>query len=318
MTSAQDLYVGIDVSKAYLDVFVSDEARVERLTYDEAAVAALANALKARVPTLIVLEATGGLERALVAMLLAAQLPVAVVNPRQVRQFAQASGRLAKTDRLDARVLAHFAAAIRPVQRAVPDEAAQDFADQLARRRQLVEMLAMEKTRKRQSPNKTVRRNIEKHIEELQNHLRATEHGLRRTVEASPVWQAERDLLSEVKGLGEVTVMTLIADLPELGQLNRKQIAALVGVAPFNRDSGTWRGRRCIWGGRAAVRRTLYMATLTAVRHNPTLKTFYRRLRENGKVAKVALVACMRKWLTMLNAMVRDNARWNAHLEKTA
>jgi transposase len=246
----------------------------------------------------------------LVAQLLAAKLPVAIVNPRQARDFGRATGQLAKTDRLDARMLARFAAAIQPAQRALPDQAAQDFADQLARRRQLVDMLTMEKNRLQQSPNKAVRQDIKTHIEWLQNRLRAAEDSLRHAVESSPVWQAERDLLSEIKGIGDITALTLIGDLPELGRLDRKRIAALVGIAPLNRDSGTLRGRRAVWGGRAAVRHTLYMATLSAVRFNPTLRAFHTRLRAAGKAKKVAIVACMRKLLTILNAIVRDKAPW--------
>ena len=310
-------FVGIDVSKARLDVHPSLADQVSAYGNDEEGIAQLLQALSSTSPRLIVLEATGGLERALVAALLAATLPVAVVNPRQVRDFAKASGRLAKTDRIDAQVLAHFARAIEPVQRALPDEAVQAFADQLTRRRQLVEMLAMEKTRLKQAPNKWVRQDIKKHIEWLENRLRASEDGLRRAVEDSPAWQAKRDLLGEVKGIGEVTVLTLIGALPELGRLDRKQIAALVGVAPFNRDSGTLRGKRTVWGGRAVVRQVLYMATLAAVRHNPVLKAFYVRLRGNGKVAKVALVACMRKLLTILNAMMRDRKPFDIALHNT-
>lgn len=306
-----DRYVGIDVSKARLDVHWSGEDRTSAFANDEAGIGDLLQELRAARPRLIVLEATGGLERSLVAALLGASLAVAVVNPRQVRDFAKASGRLAKTDRLDAQVLARFAQAIEPAQRALPDETAQAFADHLARRRQLVEMLAMEKTRLKQAPNSEVRKDLKQHIAWLENRLWASEDGLRRAVETSPAWQAKRDLLSEVKGIGEVTMLTLLGGLPELGRLDRKQIAALVGVAPLNRDSGTLRGRRTVWGGRAAVRQVLYMATLTAVRFNPVLKAFYARLRGNGKAAKVALVACMRKLLTILNAMVRDNRRWS-------
>lgn len=302
--------VGLDVCKVRLDGFISDQEKTFAFANDEAGIGELITRVQAAEPALVVLEATGGLERAVVAQLLAAALPVAVVNPRQVRDFARATGRLAKTDRLDARLLAQFGVAVKPAQRALPDEASQDFADQLARRRQLVEMLTMEKNRLKASPNKVVRKDITTHIQWLHNRLRATEDGLRRSVEASPAWQAKRDLLSEVKGLGEVTVLTLIACLPELGQLDRKAIAALVGVAPFNRDSGTLRGRRRVWGGRATVRAALYMATLSAVRHNPTLRVFYQRLRGAGKMAKVALVACMRKLLTILNAMLRDQTPW--------
>lgn len=303
-------WVGIDVSKAQLDAYTSITDRQAAYAYDEAGIEQLIGELVKATPTLIVLEATGGLERALVAQLLAAKLPVAVVNPRQARDFGRATGQLAKTDRLDARLLARFAAAIQPAQRVLPDQAAQDFADQLARRRQLVDMLTMEKNRVQQSPNKAVRKDIKTHIAWLQNRLRATEDGLRQAVESSPIWQAERDLLSEIKGIGDITALTLIGDLPELGRLDRKRIAALVGIAPLNRDSGTLRGRRTVWGGRAAVRHTLYMATLSAVRFNPTLRAFHTRLRAAGKAKKVAIVACMRKLLTILNAMVRDKAPW--------
>ncbi len=305
-----ECWVGIDVSKAQLEIFVSSPEQERVFGNDDRGRSQLVRELVQARPKLIVLEATGGLERALVAQLLAAGLPVAVVNPRQARAFAKATGQLAKTDRLDARALARFAAAIQPAQRPLPDEAAQEFADRLARRRQLVEMLAMEKNRLQQTPNQQVRKEIRKHIEQLENHLRASEEGLRRAVEASPIWQAQRDLLSEVKGVGEITALTLIGDLPELGRLDRKRIAALVGIAPLNRDSGTLRGRRTVWGGRANVRRTLYMATLTAIRFNPTLRAFHTRLRAAGKAKKVAIVACMRKLLTILNAMVRDNAPW--------
>ncbi len=237
---------------------------------------------------------------------------MAVVNPRQVRDLAKATGRLAKTDQIDAKVLALFAAAVRPAVRALPDEQSQAFADLLSRRRQLVEMLTMEKVRLKQAHGREVRKDLKKHIEWLENSLRASDDGLRQTVEQSPVWQAKRDLLSEVKGLGQVTVFTLLACLPELGKLDRKAIAALVGVAPLNRDSGTLRGRRRVWGGRANVRAVLYMATLAAIRFNPRIRAFNQQLRERGKGAKVAIVACMRKLLTILNAMIRDNARWDA------
>jgi transposase len=312
-----ECWVGIDVSKVQLDTFVSRPEREATYDNDDAGRSQLVQELVQAKPTLIVLEATGGLERALVAQLLAAELPVAVVNPRQGRAFAKATGQLAKTDRLDARVLARFAEAVQPAQRPIRGEAAQDFADRLARRRQLVEMLAMEKNRLQQTPNKRVRKEIRKHIEQLENHLRASEDGLRQAVEASPTWQAQRDLLGDVKGVGDITALTLIGDLPELGRLDRKRIAALVGIAPLNRDSGTLRGRRTVWGGRAHVRHTLYMATLSAVRFNPTLRAFHTRLRAAGKAKKVAIVACMRKLLTILNAMVRDNTKWRDLQPKT-
>jgi transposase len=309
-------YVGIDVSKSSLDTSLLGE--VSSFANDETGISALVERLLAVSPKLVVLEATGGLERLLVAALLAAGLPVVVVNPRQVRDFAKASGRLAKTDRMDAQVLAHFAQAIEPMQRALPDEAARALADLLARRRQLVGMLTMEKTRLQQARDKGVREDVKAHVAWLEKRLQASEAGLRQAVESSPAWQARRDLLAEVKGVGEVTALTLIALLPELGQIDRKQIAALAGVAPFNRDSGTLRGKRTVWGGRAVVRQVLYMATLTAVRYNPTLKVFYERLRGKGKTAKVALVACMRKLLTMLNAMLRDGKPWQPPGVETA
>lgn len=312
------VFVGIDVSKARLDTSLSLTEGAASFGNDESGIADLIERLKDIAPQLIVLEATGGLERMLVARLLAAGLPVAVVNPRQVRDFAKAMGQLAKTDRIDALVLARFAQAIQPAQRSLPDEMAQTFVDQLARRRQLVEMLVAEKIRLKQTSDKVVRHDLKEHIEWLKARLKGSEDGLRRLVEDSPAWQARRDLLQEVKGLGEVTTMTLLAMLPELGSMGRKPIAALVGLAPFSRDSGTLRGRRTIWGGRAVVRRVLYMATLSAIRHNLTLKAFYQRLRLNGKPAKVAIVATMRKLLTMLNAMLRDSRPWSPVLPATA
>lgn len=303
-------YIGIDVSKARLDTSLDDSSAAS-FSNDEAGIATLVQRLKAQSPALIVLEATGGYERLAAAALAAVALPVAVVNPRQVRDFAKATGRLAKTDRIDAQVLARFAQAIQPAQRAIPDEAAQALAEQLTRRRQLVEMLSAEKVRLKQATGKAVRKGLKDHITWLGKQLHTSEDGLRQVIEASPVWQAKRELLAEVKGVGEVATMTLLALLPELGTLGRKPIAALVGLAPFNRDSGTMRGRRTVWGGRAAVRAVLYMATLSAVRHNPPLKAFYTRLRDRGKLPKVALVAAMRKLLTMLNAMLRDSAHWN-------
>lgn len=312
-----EMFVGIDVSKATLDVYCTGLDRHWQVANDESAITELAKELKSCQPTLVVLEATGSLERALVAELVAAGLAVAVVNPRQVRDFAKAMGRLAKTDRIDAKVLAAFAVAVRPQPRALADAETQELSDRLTRRRQLVQMLTMEKLRLKQAHPRDVRKDLRKHIVWLENHLRASESGLRQAVETSPVWMAKQDLLSSVKGIGEVTILTLLASLPELGQLNRKQIAALVGLAPFNRDSGTLRGKRCIWGGRAVVRQVLYMATLSAIRHNTAVRTFYTRLRQNGKAAKVAIVACMRKLLTILNAMLREGKPWHDHTIST-
>lgn len=306
--------IGVDVSKKRLDVFVAASEQVLEFANDEAGVVAARKALESAKPTLIVVEATGGLERPVVTAALAASLPVAVVNPRQVRDFAKASGRLAKTDRLDARVLAAFGEAIKPQVRPLPDAQAQALADQLTRRRQLTQALATEKTRLHQARDKVVKKSLREHIRFLQRQLDRHEQGLREAIEASPAWLAEYELLTEVCGVGESTSFALIGQLPELGALNRKAIAALVGVAPFNRDSGTLRGRRSVWGGRAQVRSALYMATLSAKKHNPVIRTFYTRLIEQGKPKKVAMTACMRKLLTILNAMVRDQAHFDPSL----
>lgn len=315
--NSETCWVGVDVSKSALDVYVSLPEQAFSVEHDPDGIRRLIETLQPRQPRLVVLEATGGLERTLVAELLVAPLPVAVVNPRQVRRFAQALGYLAKSDRLDARVLARFAQAIEPTPRALPEADALALTDLLARRRQRVEMLTMEKNRLHAADNAAVRLDIQTHIDWWQQRLKATEQGWREAVEASPAWQAKAELLGEVKGLGDVTILTLIACLPEWGQLNRKQIAARVGVAPLKRDSGTRHGRRCVWGGRASVRHVRYLATLSAVRYNPILKGFYTRLREAGKVAKVALVAGMRKLLTILNAMLRDQAHWDPAHGKT-
>jgi len=312
-----DVFVGVDVSKARLDVFMSHPAQACAFANDERGVAELVRCLVKAAPTLVLLEATGGLERRLVACLMAVPLPVVVANPRQVRDFAKATGQLAKTDALDAQMLAQFAAVVKPAQRALPEKAALELADQLARRRQIVDMLTMEKNRLQQTHSVGVRKDLAQHIEWLQRQLQGSDGDLRRAVEASPIWSAKRELLLAVKGVGDVTALTLTAGLPELGSLDRKQIAALVGVAPLNRDSGTLRGRRTCWGGRADVRAVLYMATLTAIRWNPVLKTFYERLRHAGKLKKVAIVACMRKLLTILNAMLRDNQSFDPTLHST-
>lgn len=304
--------VGIDIAKARLDVYVSATEKAESYPHTPAGREQLLADLRAQQPALIVLEATGGLERLLVAELAAVELPVVVVNPRQVRDFAKATGRLAKTDALDARVLAEFGAAVKPALRAIPDEATQELAELLARRRQLVDMLVAERVRLQQAIGKTLRRDLKAHIEWLEKRVHNSDDGLRQAVENSPVWQAKYDLLREVKGIGPVASVTLLALLPELGQLDRKRIAALVGVAPYNCDSGTHKGRRRIWGGRAEVRRVLYMATLSALRgKNPPLLELYTRLKAAGKQSKVAIVACMRKLLVILNAMMRDQTHFH-------
>ena len=304
------VYVGIDVAKATLDVAVHPTPDRWTLAYTEREVAGLVTRLTALDPALVVLEATGGLEGPLVGALAAAGLPVVVVNPRQVRDFAKATGTLAKTDALDAAVLAHFAAAVRPTPRPLPDAATQSLAALVTRRRQLVEMLTAERNRLGSAP-RALRGEIQAHITWLQRRLTRLDTDLGQAIQTSPVWRAHDDLLQSVPGVGPVLATTLLASLPELGTLNRRAIAALVGVAPLNRDSGTLRGRRRVWGGRAAVRAVLYMGTLVAVRHNPVLRAFYQRLRAVGKLPKVALTACMRKLLTILNAMLKYRTRWN-------
>jgi transposase len=260
-------------------------------------------------PQLIVLEATGGYQRTVVAVLAAAGLPVVVVNPRQARDFAKATGQLAKTDRLDARALAHFADAVRPAPRPLPDAQTEELRALLARRRQLVAMRTAEQNRLGSAPP-PLQADIQAHITWVTERLAALDNDLDTTLRASPVWREREALLRSVPGIGPVCARTLLFDLPELGTLSRQRLAALVGVAPFHRDSGTLRGTRAVWGGRAQVRTVLYMSTLVAVRYNPVLKAFYERLRAAGKAAKVALTACMRKLLTILNAMVKHKTRW--------
>ncbi len=276
---------------------------------DEAGIAALVARLQPLGPALIVCEATGGFERPAIAALAAAGLPVVVANPRQVRDFARATGQLAKTDVLDAGILALFAERVRPTPRALPDAAAQLLDAVLTRRRQLLEMLTAEKNRLGFAP-KPLHRGIRAHIRWLERQLDDVTKELADLIEASPVWRAKDDLLQSVPGVGPIVSYTLLGELPELGTLSHKQIAALVGVAPLARDSGTLRGKRLVWGGRASVRTALFMAALCGRRWNPTLKAFYDRLKAAGKPTKVALIACARKLLTLLNAMMRDNSRW--------
>ena len=301
--------VGIDVSKATLDLALRPTGERWTLANDEAAIQSLVQDLRPRAPSLIVLEATGGFEHAVVAALAAAGLPVVVANPRQVRDFARATGQLAKTDAIDAQVLALFAERVRPEPRLLPDEAAQALDALLTRRRQLLDMLVAEKNRLGFA-RPVVRRGITQHIHWLERRLDDVDHELGQMIEHSPVWRAKDDLLRSVPGVGPVLSRTLLGELPELGQLNRKQIAALVGVAPLARDSGTLRGKRLVWGGRAPIRTVLYMSTLAAARCNPVIRAFYLHLRAAGKPAKVALTACMRKLLVILNAMVRSNTHW--------
>lgn len=304
--------VGIDVSKDELAIAVWPSEAQWTTATTEAAIAALVKQLQALQPTLVVMEATGGYEMALAAACASGGVPVAIVNPRQVRAFAQAVGRRAKTDAIDATVLAQFGAAVPLVPRALPDPATQALAALVARRRQLLEMLGAEQRRLAQAATNAVRRDLRNHIRWLERRVQNVDQDIDRAIQSSPIWRVQENLLRTVPGIGPTTARTLLADLPELGRLDRRAIAALAGVAPFNRDSGRWRGRRMIGGGRASVRTGLYMAGLVASRRNPILAAFYRRLRAAGKAAKVALVAVMRKLLTMLNAMIKHHTPWNA------
>ncbi len=306
---AAEAFVGIDVARDTLAVAVRPLGEQWQVANDAPAIAALVPRLRGSRPQLIVLEATGGLGLPLLAALGGAGLPVVAVNPRQVRDFAKARGTLAKTDVLDAQVLAHFAEAVRPAVRPLPDAATRALAALVTRRRQLLEMLVAEQNRRTTAPP-AIRADIDAHLVWLRECLGAVDRELGQAVQASPLWRAQEDLLRSVPGIGPVTSRTLLAELPELGTLDRKQIAALVGVAPLNRDSGAWRGRRTIWGGRAAVRAALYMAALVGTRHNPVLRAFYQRLLAAGKPTKVALTACMRKLLTILNAMLKHRSPW--------
>jgi transposase len=309
--SATAGFVGIDVSKALLDCHCLPEETTHQDPNDEAGIVAVVARLKAMQPALIVLEATGGLEMPLAAALAAAALPVAVVNPRQVRDFAKAMGKLAKTDAIDAAVLARFAQAIRPQVRPLPDEKARQFDAILTRRRQLVEMRVAEKNRLATVLPKAVRKDLEAHVKYLSGRLVEMDEEMDRMIQESEVWKAKDDLLRSVPGIGKVVSRTLLAALPELGTLTNKKIAALVGLAPIARDSGTQRGRRRIGGGRGPVRSVLYMAAVTAIKHNPILEAFYQRLLAAGKATKVALTAVMRKLLTIVNSMVRESKPWD-------
>lgn len=302
--------VGIDVAKNTLDIAVHESGETWSSNNDSSGCLALAVKLKELQATSIVLEATGGYEMLLSATLAAAVLPVIVINPRQVRDFAKATGQLAKTDRLDSRVLAHFAAAIAPPLRPPKAAEAQQLEALLARRRQLVAMLGAEQNRLAHNRERTVGKDLQAHIAWLKRRLAASDDELQRLLKTLPAWREREQLLRSVPGVGPVLSLTLLAQLPELGQLNRRQIAKLVGVAPFNCDSGQWRGTRHIWGGRARVRAPLFMATLCALRCNPTIKSFYSHLRAAGKAPKVAIIACMRKLLTILNVMIKTQTAW--------
>lgn len=304
------LFVGLDVAKDRLDVHVRPTDETFSCAQDEAALAALVQRVHALSATLVVLEATGGYEVAVAAALATAGIPVAVVNPRQIRDFARATGQLAKTDALDARAIALFAEAIQPAARPLPTEHAQRLSALVARRRQLIDMLGAESNRRQQARDRHLQRQLDAHIKWLRQALDKLGNDLDDTIRSSPVWRDRENLLTSVPGIGSTTASALIADLPELGCLDRRRIAALAGLAPLNRDSGTLRGRRMIGGGRPTVRRALYMATVAAIRFNPAIARFYHRLVANGRPPKVALTAAMRKLLTILNAVLRDQRPW--------
>jgi transposase len=304
------IFVGIDVCKAQLDVAIRPTAASLAVTNDKAGIKMLVKRLEKIRPTLVVLESTGGLERAVMVALMGAEIPVAMVNPRQVRDFAKSTGELAKTDRIDAAILAHYAEVLRPEPRALPDQLTLELRALTTRRRQLIEMIGAEKNRL-STASKAVTKRIDAHIRWLEQELDRADQDLDRSIAQSPIWQQNEELLRTTPSIGPVTSRTLLAELPELGGLNRKQISALVGLAPFNRDSGSLKGRRSIWGGRASVRSTLYMAALVATRRNPVIRDFYKRLTAKGKLFKVALVACMRKLLTILNSMIKHKTSWS-------
>src|SRR4051812_34708509 len=304
------MFVGIDVSKDRLDVHLRPSGEAFAVSRDGAGIAALVGRLGPIGPVLVVLEATGGFEITVAAGIAGAGLPLAVVNPAQVRAFARATGRLAKTDRLDAELIAHFAEAVRPEPRPLASEAAHALAEMVARRRQLVEMIGMERNRQRTARSPKVLKGIVPTLKALETALAAIDREIDDEVRGSPAWRATEDLLTSVPGIGRITARTLIAELPELGNIDRRRLAALVGVAPINRDSGAMLCHRAIAGGPADVRRVLFMAAVTAIRWNPPIRDLYLRLRARGRPAKAALVAAMRKLLTILNAILRDGKPW--------
>jgi transposase len=314
MTNAET-YIGIDVSKERLDVTSRPTAATGSYENNASGIAALVEELKKQEPQLVVMEATGGLERMLAMELMAAQMPVVIVNPRQIRDFARATGQLAKTDLIDAGVIAHFGEAVKPEIRPLPDQMAQQMDALIGRRRQLVQMLASERNHL-VSATARVREHVKEHISQLEQLIKKLDQEIDQMITNSPIWKAKDDLFQSVKGVGPVLSRTLLAELPELGHLSRQEISKLVGVAPLNADSGKRSGPRHCWGGRAPVRATLYMAAVSAARFNPVIKEFYQRLLARGKQKKVALVACMRKLLTILNAIAKNNTPWDANLAR--
>jgi len=306
----KELFIGIDVSKGKLDIALSPTGEFMSFSNNEDGISCMLDFIKPFSPSLVVLEATGGLETAAVGRLAAKGLPVVIINPRQVRDFAKATGKLAKTDVIDAHLIARFGEAVRPEIRPLKDQDAQKFDALITRRRQIVEMITAEKNRLNAATQWT-RNDIQKNIAWLEKCLKKVDKDLKNLLKKSPIWREKDEILQSTPGVGPVLSMTLLSGLPELGTLNRKEIAALVGVAPLNRDSGLFRGKRMIWGGRAGIRSVLYMSATCAMRFNPTIKKFYERLRLAGKVHKVAITACMRKLLIILNTMVKNRTYWS-------
>jgi len=308
--TAQDIFVGIDISKSRLDVAITPGNQTFTCPNSEDGILKLVRRLEKFNPRIVLLEATGGYEFILVAALRAAGLPACFINPKYVRNFARSAGITAKTDRLDAQVLALFAERLRPQPRTLPDERQQELKQLLTRRRQLLEMIQMEKNRLDPTPSPRVKQSLQQTIQSLEAQLAALHQEIDDFFQQQPLWRDLEKTLTSALGIGHLSALMLIAYLPELGRLNRKEIAALAGLAPFNRDSGQMRGQRHIEGGRSRLRQALYMATLVATRYNPVIQAFYQRLLEKGKAKKVAIVACMRKLLTILNAMVKKQQPW--------
>ena len=309
----ENIFVGIDVSKNWLDVGIIPQNEVKRFLYTDDALIQLADFVKSANPVMVVLEATGGLEMPVASVLAAADIPVRIVNPRQVRDFAKAMGVLAKTDQIDAQVIARFGERIKPDLRPLKDEETQELSALSARRRQLTGMLVMEKNRLSSCKN-AARKSIQEHIAWLENCIKQIDKDMDTRIKKSPIWQEKAEILTSFKGIGPVNTRTLLAELPELGTINKKKISVLVGVAPLNSDSGVKIGKKIIWGGRAHVRSVLYMAAVSAIKSNPVIKTFYRRLIASGKKPKIALTACMHKILIFLNSMLRTHTLWNPEL----
>lgn len=310
MKTNQEIYVGIDIAKEHLDIAIGKDSETIRIDNVTAEVEKMVKQLKDMQPSLIVMEASGGLEKPLLAQLGKAFLPASAINPQRSRAFANATGRLAKTDKIDAQALAHFAEALKPEPQIVPSEEQEWLSSLVSRRSQLVRMRSMEKNRLH-TAHPALKAHVKDMIQYFTTEIKAIEKQIQLTISENPLWQEKADLLRSVKGVGDTTAAVLLAELPELGLLDRRKIALLVGVAPISKDSGKRQGKRRIFGGRAGVRSTLYMATLSAIQHNPVIRTYYQKLLAKGKKKKVAITACMRKLLVILNAMARDNQPWN-------